>query len=249
MSTTDEKRIWDFLKSKGLNDYAVAGVMGNLTAESGLKANNLQNSYNKKLNISDEDYTMVVDEGAYPDFVTDKAGYGLAQWTYWSRKQALLDFCKATKTSIGDLTMQLNFLWKELQGYKSVMSVLNTATSIKQASNAVLLDFERPANQSELVQNKRAEYGKVYYDKYAKKEVNGKMNLNKLILVNNDCYKANKFVNVKGIMVHSTGANNPTLKRYVGPDDGKLGKNTNNNHWNQANLAGDKYVCMHSLVS
>ena len=73
------------------------------------------------------------------------------------------------------------------------------------------------------------------------------MNLNKLILVNNDCYKANKFINVKGIMVHSTGANNPTLKRYVGPDDGKLGKNTNNNHWNQAKPGG-RQVCVHAFI-
>ena len=37
---------------------------------------------------------------------------------------------------------------------------------------------------------------------------------------------------IKGIMVHSTGVNNPYLKRYVQPNDGKLGKNQNGNHWN-----------------
>ena len=42
------------------------------------------------------------------------------------------------------------------------------------------------------------------------------MNLHKLILTNNDCYKAGKTITPKGIMVHSTGANNPNLKRYVG---------------------------------
>jgi len=46
------------------------------------------------------------------------------------------------------------------------------------------------------------------------------MNLRKLIFVNNDCYKAGRTITPKGIMVHSTGANNPNLKRYVGPDDG-----------------------------
>ncbi len=51
------------------------------------------------------------------------------------------------------------------------------------------------------------------------------MNLNKLIFTENACYKAGRKIKVKGIMVHSTGANNPYLKRYVGPDDGKLGKN------------------------
>ena len=50
------------------------------------------------------------------------------------------------------------------------------------------------------------------------------MNLHKLIFTNNACYKAGRRITPKGIMVHSTGANNPWLKRYVGPDDGLLGK-------------------------
>ena len=49
------------------------------------------------------------------------------------------------------------------------------------------------------------------------------MNLQKLILTKNACYIAGEKIKVKGIMVHSTGANNPNLCRYVGPDDGKLG--------------------------
>ena len=51
------------------------------------------------------------------------------------------------------------------------------------------------------------------------------MNLQKLILTENACYKAGRTIDVKGIMVHSTGANNPSLKRYVGPNDGLLGEN------------------------
>ncbi len=162
-----EKVIWDFLITKGLNAFAVAGVMGNLYAESGLKPNNLQNTYEKKLGLSDSEYTQAVDNGSYTNFVKDSAGYGLAQWTYWSRKQSLIDFAKQTKRSIGDLQMQLEFLWKELQGYTKVMGVLKTATSIQAASDIVLTDFERPANQSASVKTKRTGYGKKFYDKYA----------------------------------------------------------------------------------
>ena len=86
---SNEQKIWDSLKSRGLNDFAVAGIMGNLLAESGLRADNLQNSYEKKLGMSDAEYTAAVDSGSYDNFVNDKAGYGLAQWTYYSRKQAL----------------------------------------------------------------------------------------------------------------------------------------------------------------
>lgn len=152
--------IYQKLKAAIGNDYGVFGLMGNLMAESGLKANNLQNSYNKKLNISDEDYTMVVDEGAYPDFVTDKAGYGLAQWTYWSRKQKLLQYAQAYGCSIGDENMQVDFMVGELMAsYPSVLNVLKTATSIREASDCVLTQYERPADQSESVKAKRAAYG------------------------------------------------------------------------------------------
>lgn len=75
------------------------------------------------------------------------------------------------------------------------------------------------------------------------------MNFNKQFATNNDCYKRNVSELSKpaynrdwryqeyydgpiGVMVHSTGVNNPWLCRYVGPDDGKLGQNQYNNHWN-----------------
>ena len=73
------------------------------------------------------------------------------------------------------------------------------------------------------------------------------MNLRKLILINNACYKAGRTITPKGIMVHSTGANNPWLKRYVGPDDGLLGKNQSGNHWNQDKPDG-RQVCVHGFI-
>lgn len=60
----------------------------------------------------------------------------------------------------------------------------------------------------------------------------------------NPCYKAGRLIKPSGIVVHSTGANNPYIKRYVGPDDGILGKNQNNNHWNRANAT----KCMHAFI-
>ena len=168
VTSDPEKHIWDFLMGKIGNAFGVAGLMGNLYAESGLKPNNLQNSFNKKLNITDEEYTMLVDGGHYPDFIADKAGYGLAQWTFWSRKQALLDYAREKRKSIGDLQMQLDFLWEELNdSYPAVLVVLKDATSVREASDAVLLWYERPADQSEAVQVKRAGYGEGYYKKYA----------------------------------------------------------------------------------
>ena len=73
------------------------------------------------------------------------------------------------------------------------------------------------------------------------------MNLKKLIFTENECYKAGRKIKPKGIMVHSTGANNPYLRRYVGPDDGLLGANQYNNHWNQHRPSG-RQVCVHAFI-
>ncbi len=61
--------------------------------------------------MTDEEYTTAVDNGKYTNFIKDKAGYGLAQWTYWSRKENLFDFCKRKNKSIGDINAQLDFLY------------------------------------------------------------------------------------------------------------------------------------------
>jgi len=110
----NEERIWIYLKNQGFSDYGVAGLIGNLYAESGLNPINLQNIFENKLGLSDTAYTLAVDSGTYKDFVHDSAGYGLAQWTYWSRKQGLLDAANAEGKSVGDLEIQLGYLIREL---------------------------------------------------------------------------------------------------------------------------------------
>ena len=163
------KIIWDFLKREGFSDFGVAGLMGNLDAESALRPNNLQDTYSRSLGLSDAEYTAKVDNGTYTNFVRDSAGYGLAQWTYWSRKENLLNYAKSKKKSIGDLEMQLEFLVQELKtSYKnSVYNILVNATTVQQASDVVLMNFERPANAA-AQKSKRAAMGQVYYDKYVK---------------------------------------------------------------------------------
>lgn len=170
IGATNEEKIWNFLKAQGFSDAGSAGVMGNLYAESGLRPENLQNTYEGKLGYRDAEYTEMVDRGTYTNFVHDKAGYGLCQWTFWSRKEALLAYAKAVGKSIGDLEMQLNFLMQELKsGYKTLLAALKTDGTVRKMSDAFLLQFERPADQSEARQKQRAEYGQKYFDKYAGK--------------------------------------------------------------------------------
>ena len=162
--------IWRWLWERIGNDYGVAGLMGNLCAESGLNPQNLQNSYESLLGYTDQTYTAAVDSGKYSEqeFVSDRAGFGLAQWTARERKQALFDFAKLKGASIGDLEMQLGFLWTELgRGYKSVLDALILAKNVRDASDAVMLKYEVPADTSENNRASRADLGMMYYERYA----------------------------------------------------------------------------------
>ncbi|MBQ2858359.1 MAG: hypothetical protein IJE78_14795, partial [Bacteroidaceae bacterium] len=152
--------IYKQLKQAIGNDFGVFGLMGNLKAESNLQANNLQNTYSKKFGMTDAEYTKAVDDGSYTNFVRDSAGYGLAQWTYWSRKQNLLKYKEAYGSSIGDEAMQVAFMIGELMAsYPTVWNVLKNAKSVREASDVVLTQYERPADQSESVKVKRAAFG------------------------------------------------------------------------------------------
>lgn len=73
------------------------------------------------------------------------------------------------------------------------------------------------------------------------------MNLRTWILTKNECCQRAVKIKPVGVMVHSTGANNPNLRRYVQPDDGRLGTNPNGNHWNQPSPGGRK-VCVHAFI-
>lgn len=70
------------------------------------------------------------------------------------------------------------------------------------------------------------------------------MNLRQCFLTNNDCYKKNVKFKPIGIMLHSTGAANDRISRYVQPDDGLLGDNIYDNDWNKPGLD----VCVHAFI-
>jgi hypothetical protein len=161
------KATWDFFRILGMNEFGCAGIVGNISMESAIRPNNLQNSFEKKLGLNDDQYTAKVDNGTYTNFVNDGAGYGLAQWTYSTRKKGLLDFAKQCKMSICDINLQLTYLTQELQTkYKGVWDNLMKATSVLEASNIMLLQFEKPADQSVANQQKRATCCQGYYDKF-----------------------------------------------------------------------------------
>lgn len=173
-------RIWNYLKGKGFNDCACAGIIGNLDCESGLNPKNLQNTYEARLGFTDESYVRAIDAGTYSreQFATDGAGAFLAQWTWHTRKRSLYDFAKSRGVSIGDLDMQLDFFYNELStSYRSVMQSLMAASTVREASDIMLLRYECPYDSGPAVQTLRASYSQKYYNRFAKATVSGGNNM------------------------------------------------------------------------
>ena len=157
--------VWNFFRGKGFTKECTAGVMGNLQHESLMKSVIYEYAYQSKLNyMSAEDYVRKVNSGSYSKskFINDGVGFGLAQWTYYSRKEGLYNMCKG---NIGDLSCQLKFLWKELSnGYSSLVSYMKTTYSVSSCTKKFMNDFERPADPQ---YDKRYKYAKEFYNKYA----------------------------------------------------------------------------------
>lgn len=69
------------------------------------------------------------------------------------------------------------------------------------------------------------------------------MRLYTQLLVHNSCYIKGEHIKPRGVMVHSTGAANPYLRRYLSPDDGRLGE-PSSRHWNQGGVG----ACVHAFI-
>ena len=163
-ATKNEKIVWEFLKKEGLTDAGAAGLMGNLQAESNIESVIYQDSYKSTVGLTNQEYVNKVNDGTYKNFVNDQVGFGLAQWTYYTRKQALLDMCKK---DIGDLNCQLKYLIYEFKhDFSTLLSFLKTSTDVYACAIKVMVDFENPADQSESRKNFRYKLSQNYYNEF-----------------------------------------------------------------------------------
>ena len=156
--------IYDKLRAAGLTHSGVCGVMGNLMAESSMIANIAQRGMTK---LTDKEYTAKYDN--YPTTCyRDGVGYGLAQWTYWSRKQELFEFANAKGVSVGDESMQIEFVIHELRkDYSGLFSFLCETDDLYAATDRVCREYERPAFNNV---DRRYNFAKVFSDDLAPTE-------------------------------------------------------------------------------
>ena len=130
------------LTQAGVTSAGACAILGNIEAESAFKPNNVEDSYKQ---WTDESYTQQVDSGQYTNFVHDSIGYGLAQWTYHTRKKKLLDFIKASNKSIADLERQTAFLIKEFkEDFSSIWQQLCSSNDLSSLTSTLLDKWENP---------------------------------------------------------------------------------------------------------
>lgn len=209
---TNAEKIWNYFKSIGMSEYGIAGLVGNLDCESALNPRNVQDSYECNIGYNDESYTAAVDNGTYTNFIHDGIGYGLFQATWWSRKKALLDYAITNGASIGDLEMQISFIHKELkESFPSVFVALMNASSVLQASNAMLLQYERPADMGASAQSRRAATAQKYYDKFSNKTMEMKTSMGYCTVAKGSKTKLSEHFNSYEFDCHGYGCCSQTI--------------------------------------
>jgi len=107
----------------------------------------------------------------YPDNAMPElnVGFGIAQWTSRGRQLALVQMAKNNHLSTTDLSLQMKFLWTELNSsYKTstLDKLLNTPQDVREDTKIVMLNYERPKDQSESAQEGRANIGEAIYNHY-----------------------------------------------------------------------------------
>ena len=140
--------IYNLLLAAGVTRAGALGLLGNWMAESGLEANRLQGDFNEGRTLS-RAYTGDVMAGriSRSQFARDAKGYGLAQWTYYTRKEDLYDFWQSSGTALDDVGMQVKFALHELSSeaeYSGVWATLRTTEDIWTAVDKICRLYERP---------------------------------------------------------------------------------------------------------
>ena len=191
----------------------LAGLMGNLQAESNIRSVIYENIYKPQLGFTDQQYVDKVNDGSYTNFVYDRVGFGLAQWTYFSRKQALLDLCRF---NIGDLNCQVQYLIYEFRTtYSSILNMLKTSNDLYACTIKVMLDFETPDDQSESRKNFRYGLARDIFDEFTGKRSNAGPKTYTVVSGDSLYAIAQRFGTTVDAICSLNGINNPNFI-YVG---------------------------------
>lgn len=145
-----KQAIYNTLLQSGMTEAGALGMMGNFKCESGLEANRLQGDFGAFRTIS-KSFVQRVTSGdiGRDQFARQGRGFGLAQWTYYTRLYALWDFWKESGKALDDPVMQTQFAVAELkEDYRSLWEELCYNTDIYTCTKLVCEQYERPAHNN-----------------------------------------------------------------------------------------------------
>jgi len=170
--------IFERVRAAGFTIEAACALLAQIQKESLFKPENLEDSRNNSLGMTDWQYVNAVDNGTYTNFVNDAAGFGLAQWTERSRKQNFLNYFKSRGKSIADLETQIGFLLYEMKSFfGGIWNKCLTSHDLENLTWILLNTWENPAEKTNNM-IERYGYAQEWYRKFSnqngsKKEVSG----------------------------------------------------------------------------
>lgn len=138
--------IFEQLRKAGCTVTGALALMGNWECESNLEACRVQGDFTSGREKS-RYYAARID-GGDESVIYDGKGWGLAQWTYHTRKSALIQFCRRKGVSVADEAAQVDFAVSEMQtGYKTLWADLTTCNEedLYKATELVCRQYEAPA--------------------------------------------------------------------------------------------------------
>lgn len=134
---SNKQIVYQYLRGKGLSESATAGIMGNIALES-----NFSTSATNK----------------------SSGAYGLFQWL-GGRKTGLQEYAKSVGKSAGNIYVQLDYFWKELNSTEKKTLEKMTSGNYSPEEYAKIFEqtFERSGGAG---MAKRQQYAKDYYTEY-----------------------------------------------------------------------------------
>lgn len=164
---TVPETIFTRVTAAGFTIEAACALLAQIQKESRFEPENLEDSRNISLGMTDSEYVQAVNNGTYTNFVHDAAGFGLAQWTFYTRKQNLLYYCKARNKSIGDLETQIAFMiWEMKACFGAIWNKCLSSHDLKDMTWTLLDTWENPAEkQNNMVE--RYGYAQEWYKKFS----------------------------------------------------------------------------------
>lgn len=155
---TNRQYFYNVLRAAGLTHAATIGFLGNLDCEStGCEPCRMEGDFSSDLKKSRE-YAAKVDRGEISrNTFALSNGWGAAQWTWYTRKENLFDAAKKAGKSIGDRSVQADFIVWELKNYfPQLLSFLKVTTNIYAATERICKEYEQPAVNNIDARYKRA---------------------------------------------------------------------------------------------